>query len=194
VLLDQVRDGNLIYHGNVGHLLLSGLDYVLRVRITADLEYRLQAAVAQAGMSRDQALSHIQRVDEARSRWAQLLYGCDCTDPTQYDVTLNLGKLDAADAVAVIVQLAEMEAFRVSDTGRKQFQDLHLASRVWAALARNPHTRSAGLRVVANDGDVTITGNLNSPRAVELLPTIARDVPGVRNISCEAGMGTDWYW
>ncbi|MHB8953587.1 MAG: hypothetical protein ACYC4U_11510 [Pirellulaceae bacterium] len=37
-------------------------------------------------------------------------------------------------------------------------------------------------------------GNLNSFRALKLIPTIAREVPGVRSVSCQAGMGTDWYW
>ncbi len=194
VLLDQVRDGNLIYHGNVGHLLLTGLDRVLRVRITADLEYRLQAAMAQAGMSRDQALSHIRKVDDARNRWARLLYGVDCADATGYDVTLNLGKVTVGDAVAVIVQMSELEQFQPSDESRQQFEDLHLGSRVWAALAKNTLTRSVGIQVVARGGAVTITGNVNSPRALELIPNIASDVPGVRNVTCEAGMGTDWYW
>ncbi len=194
VLLDQVCDGNLIYHGNVGHLLLSGLDHVLSVRVTADLEYRLQAAMTQAEMSREQALSHIRRVDDARSRWAKLLYGVDCTDATQYDVTLNLNRISVAGAVALIVQMSEMDEFRASDESRQQFQDLHLGSRVWAALAKNPHTRSVGIQIAARGGDITITGNVNSSRALELIPTIVRDVPGVRNLSCEAGKGTDWYW
>jgi osmotically-inducible protein OsmY len=194
VLLDQVQDENLIYHGNVGHLLLSGLDHVLRVRVTADLEYRINAAMTQAGLSRDKAVAYIQRVDESRSRWARLLYGVDWTDPTQYHLTLNLGQISVASACAVIVRMSEMDEFQASDQSRQQFRDLHLGSRVWAALAKNPHTRSAGIQVVARDGEVLITGNVNSSQAVELIPHIAREVPGVRNVRCEAGMGTDWYW
>jgi len=37
VLLDHARQGNLIYHGHVGHLLLSGISHVLRVRVIADM-------------------------------------------------------------------------------------------------------------------------------------------------------------
>lgn len=194
VLLDQVRDGNMVYHGNVGHLLLSGLDCVLRVRVTADLEYRIQAAMHQGGLSREKALAHILQVDHARSRWAKLLYGVDCEDPTQYDVTFSLGRLGVADAVTAIQQLAQSEAFRFSDTSRKQFADLHLGSRVWAELAKNPQTRSAGIQVVASDGAVSITGNVNSPTALELIPQITRGVAGVTSVTCAAGMGTDWYW
>jgi osmotically-inducible protein OsmY len=133
-------------------------------------------------------------VDESRSRWARLLYGVDWTDPTQYHLTLNLGQISVASACAVIVRMSEMDEFQASDQSRQQFQDLHLGSRVWAALAKNPLTRSAGIQVVARDGEVLITGNVNSSQAVELIPHIAREVQGVRNVRCEAGMGTDWYW
>lgn len=194
VLLDQVRDGNLIYHGNVGHLLLAGLDNVLRVRVTADLEYRVNAAMAQAELTRDKALAYIQRVDEARSRWARLLYGVDWSDPLLYHVTLNLGELSVASATAAIVRLAEMDEFRATPRSRQQFEDLCLASRVWGALAKNPRTRSAGIHVTASNGAVNITGNVNSSQALELIPAIASSVPGVQSVTSDAGMGTDWYW
>jgi osmotically-inducible protein OsmY len=61
-------------------------------------------------------------------------------------------------------------------------------------LAKNPATRSAGIQVVARDGEILITGNVNSSQAVELIPRIASEVQGVRSVRCEAGMGTDWYW
>lgn len=194
VLLNQVQNGNLVYHGNVGHLLLSGLDCVLRVRVTADLDYRINAAMNQMGLSREKAMAHILQVDHARSRWAKAIYGVDCEDATQYDVTFGLGRLGVAHAVTAILQLAQTQVFRFSDHSRKQFADLHLGSRVWAELAKNPQTRSAGIQVVADDGVVTITGSVHSPAALELIPSIARGVPGVSSVTCTAGMGTDWYW
>ena len=76
----------------------------------------------------------------------------------------------------------------------QQFVDLHLGSRVWAALAKNPQTCSAGIQVLARDGAVSIKGNVNSKDSLELIRTIARGVPGVASVTCEAGMETDWYW
>jgi osmotically-inducible protein OsmY len=194
VLLDQAREGNLIYHGNVGHLLLTGIDHVIRVRVTAGIEYRVQAAMDQAGLSRDKALAHIRQVDEARSRWARLLYDVDWGDATQYHLTLSLGQIGVAGACSVIVRLAELDEFRPTDESRRQFEDLHLGSRVWAALAKEPLTRSAGIQVVARDGEVSITGNVSSTQGLELIPRIASQVEGVRSVHCEAGVGADWYW
>ena len=77
VLLDHARQGKLIYHGNVGHLLLAGIPRVRRVRVIADTEQRINAAMAQTKMDRAETIAYIQRVDRERSKWAKVLYGVD---------------------------------------------------------------------------------------------------------------------
>lgn len=194
VLLDQAREGHLVYHGHVGHLLLGGVAHALRVRVIADLEFRLRAAMAQAGLTREQALAHIRQVDEERSRWARLLYGVEWHDPTQYHLTLNLGQLGVTTACEVIVRMAELPEFKPTPESQRHFEDLRLAARVWAALAKDPRTRSAGLHVVAHAGDIAISGNAGSTDAIELIPRIAATVEGVKQVRSEAGQGADWYW
>jgi cytidylate kinase len=194
VLLDHARRGNLIYHGHVGHLLLSGISHVLRVRVIADMEYRVKAAMEQAQLSRDKAIAHIRRVDEDRRRWARLLYGVDWEDPTQYNVVLNLGSMSVDGACETIVRMSELEEFKPTPESQKRFEDLRLSCRVWAALAKNPETRHAGIHVTADDGDVVIGGTVGSAKALDLVPRIAKEVEGVKTVRSEAGMGTDWYW
>jgi osmotically-inducible protein OsmY len=194
VLLDQAEEGSLIYHGNVGHLLLAEVSHALRVRVVADLEYRIRAAMDQAGFTRDKAIAHIRQVDEERGRWARLLYGVEWQDPTQYHLILNLAQVSVSSACEVIVRMVEMDEFQPTEESRRQFANLRLGARVWAALARNPVTRSAALQVTARDGDVVITGNAGSSKALELIPQIASEVEGVDRVHSEAGLGADWYW
>lgn len=193
-LLDHVRQGSLIYHGNVGHLLLAGVPHVLRVRVIAEMEQRIQAAMAQAKLNRDQAIAHIQRVDGERSRWAQVLYGVNWNDPGQYDVILNLERMATRSACETIARMAELMEFQPTPASRKRLEDLSLGSKVWAAMARNPLTRSAGLEVTADDGKVTITGNVGSTKAADAVAEVARNVSGVKALHSEVGMGSDWYW
>jgi cytidylate kinase len=194
VLLEHARDGNLIYHGFVGHLLLAGISQVLRVRVLAEMEYRIKSAMVQANFTREQAIDYIQRVDRDRSRWARLLYGVDWEDPHQYDVILNLGRISAESACEMVVRMSEMAEFKPTPEGRRQLEDYSLGCRVWAALAKNPETRSAGIQVTADRGEVAITGTVGSSKAVEAIPRIAAGVEGVKNLRCEIGVGTDWYW
>lgn len=194
VLLDHASRGDLIYHGHVGHLLLAGVPHVLRVRVTADLEFRIRSAMEQVHLKRDEAIAHIRRVDEERARWARLLYGVDWEDPTQYHLIVNLGRLSAASACEAIVRMSEMPEFQPTTEGLEAYENLRLSCKVWGSLARNAETRSAGLQVTARDGEVVISGTVASARALELIPRIAGEVPGVKSVKTEAGMGTDWYW
>ncbi len=194
VLLNQAREGNLVYHGNVGHLLVTGIPDALRVRVVADVNYRIEAAMQHASLTREKAVAYIRQVDESRRRWARLLYDVDCDDATQYHLVLNLGQIRLDSAVAVITRLWEQPEFRPTEESRRLFDDIHLTSLVWAALAKNPVTRSAGIHVEAQNGHVKITGNAPSTKSLELIPKIAGEVKGVTGVECDAGMGSDWYW
>jgi osmotically-inducible protein OsmY len=194
VLLDHASQGDLIYHGHVGHLLLSSIPHVLKVRVIADLEYRIQAAMKQVNLTREAALAHIRKVDEERSRWARLLYGADWEDQTQYHLVVNLGWLSVASASEAVIRLSEMAEFRPTLEGMAGYEDLRLSCRVWGALAKNPQTRNAGIQVTAHGGEIVVSGNVPSGKTLEVLPRIAGQVEGVRSVRCEAGMGTDWYW
>lgn len=194
VLLDHARQGNLIYHGYVGHLLLTGIAHVVRVRIIAEMERRIAAAMQQAGLNREQAIAHIQRVDKERSRWAQVLYGVDWNDPGQYDLILNLRRLTPAGAAEIIARTCELPEFQPTSASRKRLEDLSLASRVWAVMAKDPDTRTAGVEVTAEDGAVVITGSAGSTKTIEAITRVARGVEGVKSLRCEVGMGADWHW
>ena len=193
-LLDHAKDGKLIYHGNVGHLLLAGIDHVLRVRVVADLEFRIAAAMEKTGLSRAKTEAYILGVDRDRRRWVQLLYGIDWEDPLQYGVILNLSQVGVDGAVDTIAGMTRLDAFQPTPESGKHYDDLLLECRVWAALAREPKTRSSGLDVTADDGAVRIVGSVRTSEATTLVPKIAEDVEGVRSVECEAGVGTDWYW
>jgi cytidylate kinase len=194
VLLDHASQSNLVYHGHVGHLLLSSVPHVLRVRVIADMEYRIKAAMAQVNLKREAAVAHIRKVDEDRSRWARLLYGVDWEDQTQYHLIVNLGRLSVTSAYGAIARLAEMEEFQPTAEGMTQYDDLRLSCRVWGALAKDPETRSAGIHVTAHGGEVVVSGTVPSTKALDTIPRIAGKVEGVRAVRCDAGMGTDWYW
>ena len=193
-LLDYAKEGDLIYHGNVGHLLLAGISHVLRVRVIADLEFRIRAAMEKTGLSHDKATAYIQRVDRDRKRWSQLLYGVDWEEPSEYSVVLNLRDVSIGGACSTIVRMTELDEFQPTAESRKRYEDLLLSSRVWAALAKEPKTRSSGIEVTADDGNVVILGSVRTTEAQELVPQIAEGVDGVRSVRCDAGMGTDWYW
>lgn len=193
-LLDCANGGNLIYHGHVGHLLLGDIPHVLRVRVISSMEKRIEAASQQLQIGRDQAIAHIQHVDKERSRWAKCVYGVSWDTPEQYHALLNLEFLSVETACAAIGTLVQQPEFQRTEAAARALDDATLACRVWAAIAKDPQTRDAGLEVNATAGTVTITGNVGSSKTGDLITQAAKRVEGVKEVVCEVGMGQNWYW
>jgi osmotically-inducible protein OsmY len=114
--------------------------------------------------------------------------------PEQYHALLNLEFLSVESACAAIARLVEQPEFQRAEAVERALDDATLACRVWAAIAKNPETRNAGVDVKATAGTVVITGSVGSSKTTELLAQTAQQVEGVQEVRCEVGMGQDWYW
>lgn len=194
VLLRHARDGNLVYHGHVGHFLLSGIAHLIRVRVIADMEYRIRLGMERMNLSRDEAILYIQKMDRERIKWTRFLYDIDVGDPAQYDSVLNLERMSLEGACRTIVGLTQLEEFKITAQSREASENLTVSSHVWAALVRDERTRSAAVRVVADNGVVTVSGKAGTGKVVDAIPLVAGQIPGVRQVRNEVGIGSDWYW
>lgn len=191
-LCERAREGNLVYHGHAAHLLLAGISHVMRVRVVADMEYRVKAAMRDQRLPRERAVAYIKKVDEERVRWTRFLYGVQWGDPTLYDVVLNLTHVTIDDACEILALMAKQDTFQPTAESIQAMEDLALGCRVWTVLARDPRTSAADLTVVAARGIVTVTGTTGSETVVENIPTVASQVEGVRDVRCEVGIGLVW--
>jgi len=193
-LLKKAQGGKLVYHGHAGHFLLSSISHVLRVRVIADMEYRIQSAMERMNLKRDQAIVYIERVDKERMKWTRFLYGIEWGDSSQYDVVLNLERMTIDGASRTIVSMTELDDFKVTPQSLKAYEDLTVSSSVWAALVKDERTRAAFVQVAADDGVVTITGKAGTGKVVDAIPEVVAQVQGVKEVKNEVGIGSDWYW
>ncbi len=181
-LSEEVRSGGVIYHGNAGHLLLKGAP-VLRCRIIAPMEFRIKMAQERLSLSRAQAMEHIQRMDNDRKKWTQYIYGVDWTDPSLYDIVLNLEYLTVQDACDVLAELSTKERFALGPESQAGLNDLALASRIRANLATNTSTEDLEVEVLSSAGSVSINGKFASRYQYLEVERIARAVPGVKELT-----------
>jgi len=183
-----------VYHGNAGHLLLTDLAQVMRVRVVADMEYRIKAAMTKEGVERPKAIDMIAKLDQKAMKWTQDLYGVNWQDPSLYDVVLNLEQISVGSAVDIVAHMTQLPDYQPTPEGRKAFDNLLLSSLVWAELTKNQFTRSADVRVSAEGGIITITGKASSHKIIDIIPLIAKEVDGVKEVRNEVGVGSDWIW
>lgn len=193
-LLKRARRDDLVYHGYAGHLLLGDIAHVIRVRVIADEEYRVRAAMRLDNIERKEAVSLIRKLDKHSHNWTRFLYGVDWQDPSLYDIVINLDRTSVEGAVKIIARVSELEDFKPDESSRKAFNNQVLSSMVWAALTKDERTNVANLRVVAENGIVTISGNAVFERTQKAIEEVCMEVDGVKEVVNEAGIGSDWQW
>lgn len=133
-LLGYARKGNIVYHGHAGHILLTEIPQVLKVRILAEIEDRIAFLQQKKNISREQALLDIEIEDKNRSNWTRYLYKTDINDPKLYDIVINIGNLTIEDACEIICLAAKSNAYLMTDESKQALDDAAITSYINAAL------------------------------------------------------------
>jgi cytidylate kinase len=182
IMCEFAQQGNLVYHGHAGHLLLKGIDHVLKVRLIAPLAYRITAVMERQGVSPKAALQYIQQVDEERRRRTRDLFEVDWRDPALYDVVVNLEEMSLETAADVVVSLAQHTEYQSTVASQKALDDLTLRCRVQAAIAAYPATIGIMVEAQADGGSVRLAGVVECNELHEDIIYIAQTVPGVQEV------------
>lgn len=181
-LCEFARDDNMIYHGHAGHFLLEGISHVLKIRILADMEYRINAAAKQFQFSEKEAARYIDRVDCERVKWTKFLYGRDWRSPELYDIVFNLESIDLEFVCEMVSHAVRQPRFQATAESKKALSDLIISSKVRAALAGIRDIRLERLIIRADDGQVIISGRVKSGGLSKAVEEAASRVEGVKKV------------
>ena len=133
-LARHVQKDNVVYHGLAGHLLLTGIPHVFKVRVIADLSDRIRNEMKREGISEKKARASLQKDDNERRKWTQSLYGVDPWDSSLYDLVIHIHQFSVEDAVDFICRGAALDPFKTTRESQRKMDDLALASQVKAEL------------------------------------------------------------
>lgn len=181
-LARAASDEHLVYHGHAGHLLLRDVPHVLRVKVMAGMEYRIQAAMERKKFTREQAIAHIKKVDQDRVRWTKYLYGVDWNDLSLFDLAINVDKIGIPNASGLVAMIAQRPEFQPTAESRKTMADTVLAAEVRARIAAEGNIPDDEVEITANDGIITITGTARSLEDADRIRQIVRSHAGVREV------------
>ncbi len=183
-LSEHVKDDNVVYYGHSGHLLLKDVCKVIKVKVIAPMEQRVEFAMQRNRMSRDEAIVYIKKMDEYRKKWTKFLYGIDWNDPSLYDVIINLRDTTIQTACAVISEMTNAPEFQLTEKSKVALANLTLESQVKARLASDKATKDYMLKVTAENGNVRISGRVNNLEDANRIKSIVSKIPGVKNVDC----------
>lgn len=133
VLKNLVKD-NVVYHGFAGHYFVHDVSHVLKVRIIASMAERVRVVMKRNNLMREEAVKYIHKVDEQRKKWGLQLYGIETSDPSLYDMVINIGELTPEEAIDIICHKVGMKRFQKTPESQQKIEDLSLASQAKAAI------------------------------------------------------------
>src|SRR5882724_5729189 len=197
-MCEVAQGGNIVYHGHIGHELLPGIRHVLKVLLTAPLEFRIKQVQSQQGLDEAKARRYIDHVDEARTRRLVALFGTDWRDITLYDLALNVAQLGIEDVTRIIVEAARLERFQPTAASEQDFENLAIASHVQAALMMSHSFRNLGITVKVEKGEVHVSGVFAYSVPEDEIVRLVKRIPGVTKVVADftiisADLGEGYY-
>ena len=181
-LLDTLTKDNVVYHGLAGHFFLQGVPHVLKVRLIADMDVRIQEEMENENISELMAQKKLMNDDKNRRNWGTYLYGIDTYDPDLYDLVINLKNMSLDDCADMVCHAVQRPSFSTTRESMEYLFDMALAAKVYAMIIDKYFHSS----VNAHEGNVSIQINAqvgHMDKVKKELEDMVKTVPGVKNLS-----------
>jgi cytidylate kinase len=101
VVLALVERGGAVVVGRGAQFIVRP-ENSLRVRVVAPFAQRVAFVMDREGLSQARAEARVREVEETRRSFTRKTFGVDVTDPSYYDVVINLGTVSIEQAVEVL--------------------------------------------------------------------------------------------
>lgn len=191
-LADRVVEGNVVYHGLTGGLLLDDLPATLTLRCIAPMPMRVRAVVRESDMDEATAERYIRDIDAARSRWVKTIHDKEISDPGLYDLVVNLDNLTVGAACGMVRRMMRQPEYEVSDEVKGRLEAFRTTCHLKVALDQDDELRGLELDAEVDDGQALITGTVparSSGKIGDRIAQTARSIPGVQDVTLEV----EWF-
>jgi len=183
IILEAALKGNVVIYGRGGQDLLKDVNSVLRTRIIAPFEDRVERWAEREWLDPDRARYLVRKSDQQRAGFIKYYFDRDWDDSVHYDLIINTQRLSEDKAVQVICDSIKDENLEgVKASGKKLLTDLILRKRVEIAILSSENIDAYLLEISVEDGIVTLAGQLHSNAEKTAAEEQARSVEGVNDL------------
>ena len=138
VLVEQMCQPDLIYHGIIAVSRIQEVSHAIKVRVIANAESRMREVIrTERSSGVVEAKDRIFKLDEERQRWSRAIYGTDISDSALYDLVVNIGPMgdeDIKDAIETIAITARQKKFEPMTYSVNSLTNIALSCKVKAAF------------------------------------------------------------
>ncbi|MBU1247836.1 MAG: cytidylate kinase-like family protein [Proteobacteria bacterium] len=175
---DTMLSDNVVYHGLAGHLFLSEIPNVIKVRLVADMEDRVSEMVRRIKISPEEAQRRI-RIEDAKRHELDSSLGTATDENSSFDMSVNLHNMDVDRAAQIIVDAARILKTESAESMQSVLSDLALASHIEIALL----DKFSDVRANVRDGRAYIqveASIVQEEAAARMAMRILADIEGIQ--------------
>ncbi len=166
-----VKDRAVIL-GRGSAFFLSDIPHVLKVRLFAPLEVRIERRMRQEHENREAAESYIERADKSRRGYVRAIYGKDMYDSEHYDLIYNTGIQTYEQVTQNLVEILQGWDQRATEEGRKRLESRALAARLKARIFTSPEVFIPTLEIFSDGEAIVLRGVVHTPREYQAIREI----------------------
>lgn len=183
IILEYALKGNVIIYGRGGQDLLNAIKSMLRVRIIAPFEERVERWAEREWLDPDRARYLVRKSDQQRAGFIKYYFDRDWDNPLDYDLVINTQHLSEEIAVKMIcdaIKDSNLEEGKAEC--KKKLSDLILRKRVEIAIIAAGEIETYLLEYGVKNGVITLSGQLHSQREKKQALQLARETEGVVDV------------
>ncbi len=182
-IYEFARKGNCIIIGRGGQDLLKNIPGVLHVRIIAPPKIRAERIQQRYNYNEKLAEQVIRHSDHDRAGFHKFFFHINWEDSNLYDLVINTQTFSVENAVVLLkdtLNMAGIKERRAEMQGK--LDDLCLAQQVITRIAYKKRIPIQFLEAHVEAGVVTLRGSTITSEDIEHCETVARKVPGVKDV------------
>jgi cytidylate kinase len=179
-----LRDGSTgVIRGWGAVHLLRNIPHVIRVRVCAPLEMRVERMMRRlATDNRETVQSEIQMSEEAHTAITKRHFGVNWRDAEHYDLVLSTERLGVDECVEEVECMMRKKGFQETPESIRMADDLSAEWSVRSALRRDERTSGTDITVECAVGVVRLLGVVDTAGESEAAADIAAAVAGARQV------------
>lgn len=187
---------NVVIMGRGGNFLLKGISFVLRVRVIAPIEKRIEKVMEWEGVNSENARWLIEKADSEMAKAIYLIYGKDWDNPTEYEMVFNTG-IQSHDEIVEIIKNGLLEKDKLKNEKSMEILRLRaLAARIKAEITTNPQYSISVFDVDPKEEGMTekglvLKGIVHHQKDIQQIEKQAKEIAG--DLPVESKLQFRWY-
>ncbi len=185
IILNHALKDNVVIMARGSGYLLGGISHVLRVRIVASLEKRIERVMTKENISWANANLLVKQADYEIVSTLRQLYGKQWDDPDTYEVRYDTSEQSNDQIIDAIEKLLAAKNNLKTRAAQNELEMRALAAKIKAVILTNPDFLIPTLEVEATQNGIILRGIARSIREHKAIDAEVNRMRGSTPVTCE---------